>query len=661
MLPNLKELPEWEVACQRYRYDITRFAVEALDMTEESGQPVTWQQDWLFKSIAQNGSRTSVSSGHGCFGRNTHVLLHNGKSKRVKNIKIGDKLLGRDGLSPREVLDLQRGRENLYRFVYQDGSHHVFNESHILCLIHNVTGRKLTLTVRQFLSATDEKRSDWSACKYDFKTKKTNRVLIKRVKALGMGNYYGFVLDGDGEFLSPSGIVLHNTGKTRSAGIIALWHLLFFPESVTMFTAPQIGQLRLLVWKEIEICLARMKTGKLKWLADYVTVLAEKVYVKGFAKTWHVIAKTAPKHQPTNIAGQHGEWYLFWGDEAGGVDDKVLETAMGALTHANNRAVLTSQPVKPTGFFFDTHHKLSTTAGGVWNALVFNSELSPLVSKKTILEMLQKYGSRDDPGYMIRVRGLFPDLANEFLITRGAAAAIYNGRCLDDETTFHDYGYFISVDVGGGVGRDDSVVLVAKVWGEAQWGKRARRIEVVEIPLCKNKDDLHEMTGVIDEMLVKYSNATILIDANGAGSGLAQNLTSKGIPYKKINWGGTCFQKSNREMYKNKRSQAYVCLKRAVDQGRIKILVPKYRKKLEEQITQVPYVFDDESRYKVLSKEQMKLRGIKSPDLGDALAFLFLEGTHYVAANDDYYQGSGSTEEDEWEKLEREAKKMANG
>jgi hypothetical protein len=28
-----------------------------------------------------------------------------------------------------------------------------------------------------------------------------------------------------------------------------------------------------------------------------------------------------------------------------------------------------------------------------------------------------------------------------------------------------DYGYVITVDVGGGVGRDDSTIAVSKVWG----------------------------------------------------------------------------------------------------------------------------------------------------------------------------------------------------
>lgn len=656
MLPDLKTLPEWHAACRRYRYNITRFAVEALNMTEAAGQAVTPQQELLFDSIVQDGSRTSVASGHGCFGRNTMVRLANGKTKRVKNIKLSDKLLGADGKTEKEILELVRGTEPLYRFVYQDGTHHVFNESHILCLKHVFTGKPLYVTVRQYLSASDAKRKEWAACRLNLKTGQYRNLAIVRVKSLGMGKYYGFMLDGDHQFLAADGTVLHNTGKTRSAGIVALWHLLFFPDSVMMFTAPQIGQLRKLVWKEISICKARMLTGRLAWLAEYITVLAETVYIKGHEKTWHVIAKTAPKNRPENLAGQHGDNYFFWGDEACAIENEVFDVALGALTHKNNRAVLTSQPARPSGFFFDTHHSLSIAAGGVWNNLTFNGELSPLVSRKTILEMLMKYGSRDDPGYMIRVRGLFPDLANEFLVTRSAAASTYAGTCIFDGK-HDDYGYFIVVDVGGGVGRDDSVVGVAKVWGDTQYGERARRVEIVKIPLCKNNDNLHELTGVIDDCLATYPNATILLDAIGAGSGLSQHLTSKGIYYEKVNWSGACFSKSNKEMYANKRSQAYVCLKKAIDQGRFKITVPEYRNKVQEQITRIPYIFDDKSRFKIQSKEDMRKRGIKSPDIADIFAFCFLEGFYYTSANEvDRYFGD-SHARDEFDELDEALKR----
>jgi len=190
----------------------------------------------------------------------------------------------------------------------------------------------------------------------------------------------------------------------------------------------------------------------------------------------------------------------------------------------------------------------------------------------------------------------------------------------------------ITVDVGGGVGRDDSVIAVSKVWGEAQWGDRARRVEVVDIPLCKNKDDITELFAKIHECILKYPNATLVVDDNGAGKGLGQLLKKNGIWYMPVHWGGACFNNDNRKEYVNKRALAYVGLYRAVEQGRFKIKTVKFKVKVQAQIIKIPYTFDEHSRYKIFSKDEMKRMGIKSPDLGDVFAFLFLENVFYTEA-----------------------------
>ena len=626
-LKPLKEIGEWWELCARYRYDIYAFAVEALGVTP------TWQQELLFESIQFDGSRTSVASGHGCFGKGTKIRLANGKWKRVEKITINDAVMGTDGFTPREVVQVVNGYQELYQFEYANGSKHVYNKSHILCLVSLETkngwkaGDAIEVLVSKYLEWPEETKRQFTA--YELKHRKFQPVKINNVTALGEGDYYGFVLDGDSTFLTADNMVHHNTGKTASAGIVALWHLLFFEESLMMFTAPQIGQLKKQVWKEISINLSRLKSGPLAWLADYVGYQSELVYIKGYKEKWYVFAKTAAKHQPTTIAGNHGDNYAVWVDEASGVDDAILDVAFGALTHEDNRAIMTSQPTRNAGMFYETHHKLSHRADGVWIALTFNGEESPLVSKQSLEEQRQKYGSRDDPQYQIRVLGQFPDRADEFLITKRQADDMYVGASIFED---HVFGYVITVDVGGGVGRDDSVIAVSKVWGEAQWGDRARRVEVVDIPLCKNKDDVVELLAKINECILKYPNATLVVDDNGAGKGLGQLLKKHGIWYMPVYWGGACFNNDNRKEYVNKRALAYVCLKRAIESGRFKVKTRKYKVKIQDQIIKIPYTFDEHSRYKILSKDEMKRQGIKSPDLGDVFAFIFLENVFYTEA-----------------------------
>ncbi|HOO51839.1 MAG TPA: Hint domain-containing homing endonuclease, partial [Alphaproteobacteria bacterium] len=109
----------------------------------------------------------ACSSGHGCFGRGTKVLMYGGTVKPVEMVCVGDQLMGDDG-TPRNVLELKRGREELYRFEYmdakEDGSYNIFNKSHILCLVttqshgSQVKGDYCEVTVRDWLNWSDRKR-----------------------------------------------------------------------------------------------------------------------------------------------------------------------------------------------------------------------------------------------------------------------------------------------------------------------------------------------------------------------------------------------------------------------------------------------------------------------------------------------------------------------
>jgi len=68
-----------------------------------------------------------------CLGRGTPVMMADGRNKLVEDIEVGDLLMGDDS-TPRTVLSLARGREQMYRIVPVKGDPYVVNESHILSL-----------------------------------------------------------------------------------------------------------------------------------------------------------------------------------------------------------------------------------------------------------------------------------------------------------------------------------------------------------------------------------------------------------------------------------------------------------------------------------------------------------------------------------------------
>lgn len=77
--------------------------------------------------------------------------------------------------------------------------------------------------------------------------------------------------------------------------------------------------------------------------------------MKGYREEWFAVARTASK--PDALQGFHAEHVLYIIDEASGVEDKVFEPILGALSTEGSRLFMAGNPTRLTGFFFDSHHK----------------------------------------------------------------------------------------------------------------------------------------------------------------------------------------------------------------------------------------------------------------------------------------------------------------
>lgn len=69
----------------------------------------------------------------GCLGIGTKILMYDNTFKNVENIKVGDTLMGPDS-TPRNVLNLFRGKEQMYWVRQNKGLDYRVNENHILSL-----------------------------------------------------------------------------------------------------------------------------------------------------------------------------------------------------------------------------------------------------------------------------------------------------------------------------------------------------------------------------------------------------------------------------------------------------------------------------------------------------------------------------------------------
>ena len=96
----------------------------------------------------------------GCHIKGTKVLMYNGSIKNVENIVVGDKLMGDDN-TPREVLELYNGTDQLYKVTLSNGDYQIVNSHHPVYFKkynwHTKTYTEHTLTAPELLNINTSK------------------------------------------------------------------------------------------------------------------------------------------------------------------------------------------------------------------------------------------------------------------------------------------------------------------------------------------------------------------------------------------------------------------------------------------------------------------------------------------------------------------------
>ena len=118
------------------------------------------------------------------------------------------------------------------------------------------------------------------------------------------------------------------------------------------------------------------------------------------------------------MAGVHAKHVLLIADEASGVPDEVFEAGSGSMSTHGAITVLTGNPVRTTGLFYDTHHKLKAN----WWTYKVSCEDSPRVSQQFIDDMADRYGDESN-AFRVRVLGEFALADEDTLIGRNLVEA----------------------------------------------------------------------------------------------------------------------------------------------------------------------------------------------------------------------------------------------
>lgn len=122
----------------------------------------------------------------------------------------------------------------------------------------------------------------------------------------------------------------------------------------------------------------------------------------------------------------------------------------------------------------------------------------------------------------------------------------------------------------------------------------------------------------------------LFVDETGVGAGVVDRLRQLGYPVTAVNFGAKPDDLTDAKVA-NKRAEMWVRMKEWLQS---EVGIPD-DPKLEADLTSVEYKFDANNAIQLERKEDMKKRGLASPDRGDALALTFAYPVRFDSYEDD--------------------------
>ena len=145
----------------------------------------------------------------GCFAKDTPILLWNGETKMSQDIIIGDQLVGDDG-TIRNVLDTTYGIDTLYQVNQSDGMSYTVNSKHTLLLKDNF--KIIEIKAEDYINSTNL---------FGFKINGSFSTI--NILKVGFGNYYGFLLDSNHNFILKDFTVVQNCSQMFCVDCHTAW------------------------------------------------------------------------------------------------------------------------------------------------------------------------------------------------------------------------------------------------------------------------------------------------------------------------------------------------------------------------------------------------------------------------------------------------------
>ncbi|MGB1508757.1 MAG: hypothetical protein ACPG8T_01450 [Paracoccaceae bacterium] len=393
-------------------------------------------------------------------------------------------------------------------------------------------------------------------------------------------------------------------GKSALVAWIILWMLSTRLGSTIIVTANTEQQLRSRTWAELGKWLTLSLNAH--WFIRTATTLKpaqwfEEALIRDLkidTGYYYAQAQLWSEERPDAFAGLHSNYgVLLIMDEASGIPGPIYSVSEGFFSEpTSDRYWLTfSNPRRNAGPFFESFHSKRS----FWRTEQIDSRDVEGTDKNVFQNMIDQYGE-DSTVARVEVMGEFPKADDESVIPMHLIRAAM-GR--DVALTVNEP-ILWGLDVAR-YGGDSSALCIRQ-------GNTVLSVETFR------SMDLMQLCGAIknkyDDAMPSERPQEILVDVIGLGSGVVDRLAEQDLPVRGINVAESPSTKKN---FLNLRAELWFSVKDWLSKRDCRMPEDD---ELAAELVSPTYKYTSTGKIKLESKEEMRKRGIKSPDKADSLA-----------------------------------------
>jgi phage terminase large subunit len=394
-------------------------------------------------------------------------------------------------------------------------------------------------------------------------------------------------------------------GKSTVLAWLIWWFLLTRPHPKVVATSISGDNLRDNLWSELSKWQKRspLLSQAFVWSAERIASVEHPETWWASARQWSRSAD--PSQQADTLAGIHADSVMFVVDESGGVPDAVMAAAEAGLANADDAKgteALLVQAGNPT-HLAGPLYRACTQERALWWVKEISGDpddpkRAPRVSIEWAREQISKYG-RDNPWVLVNVFGKFPPGQADTLL--GVEEVGEASRRSLHPHDFEEETKILGVDVAR-FGDDETCFMLRQ-------GRAAFR------PVVFRNLSTMQVAYEVASVLEKHQPDGCFIDVTGIGAGVVDRLLELNHRVTGVDFGSKAFSGK----YLNRRVEMWWKMADWLKGGGA---IPDDAT-LRSELPAPKYKFAQDGRLQLESKDDMKKRGVPSPNRADALALTF--------------------------------------